>query len=277
MIGKTVAQYKIIQLLGQGGMGVVFKAEDLRLGRIVALKVLPLTQDDDSEEKRRFTLEARAASAIQHPNICTIYDIDQTESNLMYIVMALYEGETLKDRLDRGEIPPDEFIGIIRQITAGLREAHRLGIIHRDIKPANIFLTTNGDVKILDFGLARIMGSTRLTRTGTSMGTIVYSSPEQMLGGTTDARTDIWSLGVILYEIIAGRLPFLAEHESEVIYSVLNEEPRPIAAGEGTLLELLIQIINKALEKDPAQRYADMASFRADFESFILKFQEQAV
>ncbi len=208
MIGSVVSHYKILEKLGEGGMGVVYKAEDTRLKRTVALKFLPpdLTRDPDAKE--RFIHEAQAASSLQHNNICVVYDIDETDDGQMFISMECLEGETLKKEIERGPLKIEEALDIAIQIARGHTKAHESGIVHRDIKPANILITSDGVAKIVDFGLAKLSGRTMLTKTGSTLGTAPYMSPEQASGGVVDHRTDIWSLGVVLYEMIAGRRPF---------------------------------------------------------------------
>ena len=206
--GSTLGPYTIRADLGHGGMGVVYTAHDPRLGRQVAIKVLPpdLTRDDTA--KQRFLQEAKAASALDHPNICTIYEINETDDGQLYLVMAYYEGETLKQRIERGPMAHDDAIDIATQVGEGLAEAHGAGIVHRDIKPANLLIATSGVVKILDFGLAKLVGAEGVTQTGTTVGTVAYMSPEQARGQEVDHRTDIWSLGVVLYEMLSGQPPF---------------------------------------------------------------------
>ena len=211
---KTVSHYKILEHLGGGGMGIVYKAQDLKLDRDVALKFLPPEFTRDPDAKQRFMQEAKAASSLQHPNICTIHDIDQTEDGQIFIVMDLYEGETLKSKIERGPTSIDEAVEIALQMARGLAKAHEHGIVHRDIKPANVIVTRDGLVKIIDFGLAKLTGRTMLTKIGSTIGTAAYMSPEQARGEDVDQRTDIWSLGVVLYEMLTGRLPFRGDHES---------------------------------------------------------------
>ena len=228
MIGKTVSHYKILQKLGEGGMGVVYKAQDTKLDRFVALKFLPPHVSADEEEMKRFIHEAKAASKLDHNNICTVYEVDETEDGQMFIAMACYEGEILKRKIRKGPFKIDETLNIAIQVSEGLKKAHKKGIVHRDIKPANIFLTAEGVVKILDFGLAKFSGRTKLTKTGTTLGTVAYMSPEQTRGENVDHRTDIWSLGVIIYEMITGQLPFKGDYEQAIVFSILNEEPESI-------------------------------------------------
>jgi len=208
VIGKTISHYKILEKIGSGGMGIVYKAQDLRLDRTVALKFLPphLTTSDD--EKQRFIHEAKAASSLDHNNICNIYEIDETEDGQLFISMAYYEGETLDHKIKEKPLPIDEATDIAIQIAQGLAKAHEKDIVHRDIKPANIMLTSEGIVKILDFGLVKLSTQTKLTKESTTLGTVSYMSPEQAKGEEVDYRTDIWSSGVILYEMLTGQLPF---------------------------------------------------------------------
>ncbi len=267
MIGKTISHYKIIEKLGSGGMGVVYKAQDLKLDRFVALKFLPPHLGADDEEKKRFIQEARAASVLDHPNICTIHEIDENEDGQLFIAMAYYEGATLKDKIKQGPIAVDEALDIITQIARGLAKAHEKGIVHRDMKPANIIVTTDGVAKIVDFGLAKLVGTTRLTKTGTTMGTAAYMSPEQVQGIDVDQRTDIWSLGVIFYEMLTGLLPFQADYEQALIYCILNEEPQPLRSSQSDLPPELEHIIQKLLSKEVNLRYASVTEFLEDLES----------
>lgn len=209
LLGSTLAsKYKIIQELGKGGMGVVYKAEDTRLKRPVALKFLPADLTRDPEARERFVQEAQAASQIDHPNICAIHEIDETEDGRTFIVMAYYEGESLREKIKRSPLPLQEAMDIGIQVARGLGQAHKKGIIHRDIKPANIIVTADGVTKIVDFGLAKLSDRLALTRAGTVMGTVAYMSPEQARGEDVDQRTDLWALGVVLYEMLTGELPF---------------------------------------------------------------------
>ena len=227
MIGKTVSHYTIMEELGRGGMGVVYKARDLKLDRIVALKFLSPHFSQSEEQKKRFVQEAKAASALDHPNICSIYDIDETEDGQLFISMGCYQGEVLKNRIERSPLDVEEAKTIAMEIAAGLKAAHDQGIIHRDIKPANIMIGTNGQVKILDFGLAKVEGSS-LTKEQTSLGTLPYMSPEQLLGKQIDYRTDIWSFAILLFEMVSGKSPFDNEYEQQLFYQILNEDPKDI-------------------------------------------------
>lgn len=255
MIGKTISHYKILEQLGGGGMGVVYKAQDLKLDRPVALKFLPPDLTRDPEAGQRFVHEAKAASAIRHNNICVVYDIDETADGQTFISMECLEGETLKKKTERGPLKINEAIDICEQVARGLSKAHEQGIVHRDIKPANIMVTTDGVAKIVDFGLAKLSGRTMLTKTGSTLGTAAYMSPEQASGTTADHRTDIWSLGVVLYEMLTGRRPFEAEYENALLYSILNSEPAPITGIRSGIPKELERIIEKCLMKAPAERY----------------------
>jgi hypothetical protein len=254
-VGQTISHYRIEERLGGGGMGVVYKAQDLRLDRYVALKFLPPATDDDEERLKRLIVEARAASALDHPNICTIYQIDQTHDGHWFIVMAYYAGETLKAHIERRPMPVAEVLDYAAQMAQGLIKAHKEGIVHRDLKPANLILTPEGVVKILDFGLAQLVAQTKLTAPGTRLGTPAYMSPEQAQGQPLDHRTDIWSLGVVIYEMLAGRSPFKGEYELAVIYSIVNEEPTALEQVRPDTPPELLRLVARALSKDPRARY----------------------
>jgi serine/threonine protein kinase len=267
MVGKVVSHYKILEKLGRGGMGVVYKAEDTRLKRTVALKFLPPSLTTDPEAKERFIHEAQAASALQHNNICVVYDIDETEDGQMFISMEYLEGETLKKKIERGPLKIEEAIDFAIQSARGLAKAHEHDIVHRDIKPANIMITSDGVAKIVDFGLAKLSGRTLLTKTGSTLGTAAYMSPEQARGESVDHRTDIWSLGVLLYEMISGKRPFEAEYDNALLYSILNAEPAPITGlRTGVPLELE-RIIRKCLAKSREERYQHADELIVDLRS----------
>ncbi|NIP22257.1 MAG: protein kinase [Phycisphaerae bacterium] len=257
MIGKTISHYKILEKLGSGGMGDVYKAEDTKLQRTVALKFLPLELTRDEESQQRFVQEARAASALDHPNIGTIHEIDEVDGQ-SFIAMAYYEGQTLKHKIEQGPLPIDEAIAIAIEIAQGLAKAHSKDIVHRDIKPANVLLTEEGQVKIIDFGLAKLMGSTILTKTGMTMGTVAYMSPEQTQGTKVDHRTDIWALGVILYEMLTGEHPFKGEYEQAVMYSIIHEDPEFITKLRSDIPMAMEKIVEKALAKNPDERFQTM-------------------
>ena len=255
MIGQNISHYKILEKLGEGGMGVVYKAEDTKLKRTVALKFLPPSFSLDDDAKQRFIHEAQAASALEHNNICNIHEIDETDERQMFISMAYYEGESLKQKIEKGPLKIIEVINITIQIAEGLTKAHEKNIIHRDIKPANIFITNDGVVKILDFGLAKVSGQTKLTQVGSTVGTVAYMSPEQTRGEKVDHRTDIWSLGIVLYEMLTGQAPFKGDYEQAVTYSIVNEEPQPPTALRTGVPMEIERIVNKALAKSPEERY----------------------
>ena len=227
LVGQLVSHYRILEHLGGGGMGVVYKAHDLHLDRLVALKFLPPELTRDPDAKARFIHEAKAASALQHDNICTIHDVDETSDGQLFICMDLYCGETLKRKIDSGPVPVEEAIELAIQVARGLAKAHEAGMVHRDVKPANIMVTKEGEAKIVDFGLAKLTRQTKLTREGSTLGTVAYMSPEQARGEAIDHRSDIWSLGVVLYEMITGRLPFKSDYEQALVYSILNDEVQP--------------------------------------------------
>jgi serine/threonine protein kinase/tetratricopeptide (TPR) repeat protein len=267
MIGKTVSHYTILEELGRGGMGVVYKAEDTRLKRTVALKFLPPEFTRDAQARERFIHEAQAAAALNHTNICTIHEIDEADGRY-FIVMELIEGESLKERIASGPLPLDTAVDICRQIAAGLEKAHSQGIVHRDIKSANIMITGDGQVKIMDFGLAKSRGTTQLTKEGTTLGTIQYMSPEQARSGEIDHRTDIWSLGIVLFEMVTGQCPFKGDYDQAVVYSILNEEPAAVTGLRTGVPIELERIVAKCLEKDPVERYQHADEFLADIRRF---------
>jgi TolB-like protein len=274
MIGQTISHYKIIEKLGEGGMGIIYKAEDLKLKRTVALKVLPASMSKDEEFKRRFMLEAQNASSLQHNNICTIHDVDETPDGRLFISMDYYEGETLKNRISRDLLSLNEIIGITLQIAEGLNKAHENGIVHRDIKPANIFITKEGTVKILDFGLAKKIDRTQFTRTGVRFGTTDYMSPEQIKGEKVDLRTDIWSLGTILYEMLTGEHPFKADYEQAIVYLILNQEPDDVRKFREDVPERFLTILEKSLAKDREDRYEDLGCLLEDLKNIESKQEE---
>ena len=266
MIGRTILHYKIIEELGSGGMGVVYKAEDNKLKRTVALKFLPSGFIRDKDAKERFFLEAQAAAALNHPNIVTIHEINEFEDQT-YIAMEHVLGETLKDKIASGPLPIAEVLEITTQICEGLQKAHEKEIVHRDIKSTNIMISEKGQIKIMDFGLAKLRGKSKLTKVGTTVGTTAYMSPEQSAGKEVDHRADIWSLGVVLYEMLTGQLPFKGDYEQAVIYSILNEEQEPVTSiRTGVSLELE-RIINKTLAKKPSERYQHVDDILVDLKN----------
>ena len=268
LVGQTFGHYAVISRLGAGGMGVVYLARDIRLERMVALKFLPMYLSADEEEKIRFTREAKAASALDHPNIGTIHEIADTPDGHMFIVMGYYEGDTLKQKIERGALPVDEAVDIAAQIARGLSKAHSQLIIHRDVKPGNILVTREGVVKIIDFGLAKLSGLSRITKTHTTMGTVAYLSPEQAKGEEVDQRTDVWSLGVVLYEMLAGQVPFLGDRPEATIHLILSSKPRPLKQRRADVPIKLEHIIHRALQKDVKLRYASAAELLSDLTDY---------
>ncbi len=263
MIGKTISHYRITEKLGEGGMGVVYKAEDTRLERTVALKFLSPDTTRDASATKRFVQEAKAAAALNHPNICTVFEIDEADGRT-FISMECVEGENLKVKIASGSLGPDDALDIAVQIAEGLAAAHKRSIVHRDVKPANIIVTPEGRAKIMDFGLARMTGGAELTRIGTTVGTVAYMSPEQARGHAVDHRTDIWSLGVVLYEMLTGRRPFAGDRDQAVIYSILNDEPESVTSPGSSAPPEIAGTLAKALAKDPAARYQSAGNLAAD-------------
>jgi serine/threonine protein kinase len=255
MISQNISHYKILDKLGEGGMGVVYKAHDTRLDRIVALKFLPAEISRNEENIERFIREAKAASSLDHPNICTIHDINETPEGQLFIVMPAYEGGTLAEKIKRGPLNLDEVLDIAVQIADGLQAAHEKHIVHRDIKSSNIFITDKGQVKIMDFGLAQKSNLRDITKTNVIMGTVPYISPEQIRGEKLDHRTDIWSFGIILYEMIANRLPFQSEYTEAVVYAILKEDAALLTSLRSDVSYKLEWIVNKCLEKNKNERY----------------------
>ncbi len=258
LIGQTVSHYKILEHLGGGGMGVVYKAQDLKLDRPVALKFLPPDLTRDPEARQRFIHEAKAASALDHPNICVVHEIGETDDVQIFIVMAYYGGETLKETIERGPLKIEDALEIAIQVAKGLNKAHEHGIVHRDIKPANIMITADGVAKIVDFGLAKLSGRERLTRTGSTMGTAAYMSPEQARGEEVDERTDIWSLGAVLYEMLTGRLPFRGDHEAALLYSIVHEEPQAVSDFRDDVAPGIVSALQMSLQKERSRRVQTM-------------------
>jgi eukaryotic-like serine/threonine-protein kinase len=269
MIGQTFSHYKILQKLGEGGMGVVYKAQDTKLLRPVALKFLSPELTRDQDAKQRFVREARAASALDHPNIAVVHDIDETDDGRSFICMAYYEGHTLAANIAQKPFALADAVRIALQIASGLEVAHDSGIVHRDIKPSNIIITPQGEVKIVDFGLAKLSEQARETRTQITGGTAAYMSPEQILGGEADARSDLFSLGVVFYETITGKRPFPGEHEAAIYYSIVNAEPIPPSALCPEISSELEKIILHLLEKDPKKRYQHASEVVLDLKHYL--------
>jgi len=251
-------------------MGVVYKAEDTKLERTVALKFLASHLLEDEEGRARFIREAKAAAALDHTNICTVHEIDEVNGET-FIAMAYLEGQTVKDKIGERPLQLDEALDIAAQTAQGLQAAHGKGIVHRDIKSANLMVTPQGQVKIMDFGLAQLAERSKLTETATLLGTPSYMSPEQAVGEKADRRTDLWSLGVVLYEMVAGRLPFEGERQEAVLYGISNEEPEPVTALRARLPMELERIIGKALAKDRNERYQHAEDLLVDLHSLQKK------
>jgi tetratricopeptide (TPR) repeat protein/TolB-like protein len=263
LIGSSVSHYEIVAKLGGGGMGVVYKATDTKLGRPVALKFLPPQWSHDESAKQRFLREAQAASATNHPNICVIHDIGQTDDGRLFIVMAYYEGQTLKQKLESGPLPVGEAVEIATEVAEGLAKAHAQGVVHRDIKPGNLMVTDDG-VKVLDFGLAKFADALQLTIPGSTVGTVHYMSPEQARGEEADARSDVWALGVVLYEMLTGEVPFKGAYPEAVFHAVKNEPLPPLRIPEGEASAPLEALVLRALEKEPEKRYQSARELARD-------------
>ncbi len=266
--GATISHYKITEKLGEGGMGVVYKAEDTKLERPVALKFLAAHLLQDEESRKRFIREAKAAAALDHPNICTVHEIGEAEGQT-FLAMAYVTGQTVKEKIESRPLELKEALSIATQTAEGLAEAHEKGIVHRDIKPENVMVNEKGQVKVMDFGLAQLAARTKLTKTGTRLGTIAYMSPEQVQGEATDHRTDIWSLGGVIYEMVTGQLPFKGDRDEAVGYNILNEEHEPIAALRAGLPMELEWIVGKALAKDREERYQHVTDLLVDLRGLL--------
>ena len=277
MIGHTISHYKITEKLGEGGMGVVYKAEDTKLDRPVALKFLAPHLLRDDEARKRFEREAKAAARLDHPNICTVYEIDEAEGRT-FIVMAFLEGRPLSVRIKEGPLKLPEALSVAMQMAEGLEAAHEKGITHRDIKPDNLMLMagSRGLVKVMDFGLAQLAGGSKFTREGTTLGTMTYMSPEQAAGAETDSRTDIWSLGVVLYEMVAGQPPFRGDYDQVIVYSLMNEDPEPLTAVRTGVPKELERVVNKCLAKEVGERYQGVDELLVDLRGLQRKQQIEA-
>jgi serine/threonine-protein kinase len=269
MIGLTISHYKILEKLGEGGMGVVYKAKDMKLDRLVALKFLPPHLSASEQDKSRFIQEAKAASAINHPNICTIYSIDEHDGQL-FIAMEFVDGQTLREKIQSAKPTPKSAIDIGIQIADGLAAAHEKGIVHRDIKPENIMIRKDGFAQIMDFGLAKLRGVSRLTKEGSTVGTAGYMSPEQVQGQEADHRSDIFSLGVLLYELFTGQLPFKGVHETALLYEIVNVDAPPMSSVKPEIDPLLDAVVLECLEKDPNERTQSVKQVSIDLKRLKL-------
>src|SRR5574341_537517 len=264
MNNKIISHYQILEKIGEGGMGIIYKAQDLKLNRTVALKFLPRAVTADSEEKQRFIQEAQAASALNHPGIITIYEIDEIDGEA-FISMEYVEGGNLKKLLSEQTVSLDRFLEIALPVCEGLSKAHQKGIVHRDIKSENILLTADGRPKLTDFGLAKLMGSGTITLAGKVLGTAAYMSPEQVQGEELDARSDIFSLGIVFYELLTQELPFKGMHPMAIMYSIVNEEPLTPSQIRKDLPRSIESIISRALQKKKEERYQNLELMLSDF------------
>lgn len=266
MIGQTISHYKIIDKLGEGGMGIVYKARDTRLDRTVALKFLPKHLTSSVKDKQRFIREAKAAAALNHPNICTIHNVDE-HNGIPFIVMEIVEGKNLREVLKTERVGHQAIIEYAIQIASALQEAHSRGIIHRDIKCDNLMVTPGGRIKVMDFGLAKLKGSVQVTKSGNTVGTISYMSPEQVRGEEVDERSDIWSVGIVLYELLTGKLPFKADYDHAVMYSILNSDPKPVSGLIDSIPPELEEIVNRCIAKDPTGRFQSAADLLKELQA----------
>ena len=274
MIGQTISHYRIVEKLGEGGMGVVYKAEDTKLDRMVALKFLAPHLIRDEDGRKRFIREAKAAAALNHPNICTVYEIDEAQGRT-FIAMAYLEGRPLSKVIKEGPLKIPDALELAIQVGQGLEVAHEKGVFHRDVKPANIMISTmkkrHPRATIMDFGLAQLAGSSKLTQEGSTLGTMAYMSPEQVEGAPTDCRTDLWALGVVLYEMVSGQLPFQGEYDRAIVYSILSEQPEPLTSVRSGVPIELEWLVGKMLAKDPGRRYQSSVELVVDIESLSAK------
>ncbi len=267
-INSEVSHYKLLEKLGSGGMSIVYKAKDLKLDRFVALKFLPFQIGLREDDKVRFVQEAKATSALDHPNICTIFEIDETDEGQIFISMAYYQGETLRERINKGPMSIKEAIEVTKQICDGLSKAHGQGIIHRDVKPANIIITDDGVVKIVDFGVAKFMSQKGSTAPGSVIGTPGYMSPEQARGKDVDHRTDVWSIGIIFFEMLTSQLPFEGNSDLSLMYAIVNDTPLQLSQFRKNVPVIIQNIIDKTLEKDPVDRYQHLNGLVNDLQSW---------
>ncbi len=268
MIGRKISHYTILDKLGGGGMGLVYRAHDSRLDRTVALKFLPHEWSHEPVLRERFSREARAASALDHPHICTVFDIDETEEGQLFIAMAFCPGQTLKHHIFEGQMATEQVVDLAIQIAGALESAHDAGIVHRDIKPANILLTDQNQVKLVDFGLAKLAGEAAVTREGSVIGTPSYMSPEQARGDEVDGRSDLWALGTVLYEMLTSRRAFSADHDRAILLAIMSRDPTPIESVRPDVPAELLRIVRRLLKRDPSQRYQNAGELLADLRRF---------
>jgi eukaryotic-like serine/threonine-protein kinase len=268
LVGRTLRQYTIEARLGRGGMGVVYRARDTNLDRPVALKFLRPTLSAGPAAKKRFLVEARAAAAIDHPNICTVYEVGEADDGAPFIAMAYYEGETLKEKLSRGKLPIGDAVDYVAQTAEGVRAAHACGVLHRDVKPGNVFITRAGVAKLLDFGAAKKVTLERTTGDAV-IGTVGYMSPEQLRNEPVDARTDIWSLGAVLYEALASHPPFRGDDAAQIIRSILLDDLPPLGKSRPDALAKLEAVLRKALAKNRDDRYGTVTHFLSELKAAV--------
>jgi serine/threonine-protein kinase len=261
--GGMIGPYALVERIGGGGMGIVYRALDTRADRSVALKLMQPRFTEDATAVKRFRLEASLVATLDHPNICTVHEVGETADGRMYLVMPLYEGETLRQRLASGPLAVNDAIGIAVQVTRGLAKAHDQGIVHRDIKPSNIFISADGTVTLLDFGIAKLAGVTLTGSLAGPLGTIAYMSPEQLRGDPLDHRTDLWSLGVVLHEMLAGQRPFGRGAVGVVVNAIVHAEPAPLATHRPDVAPALGDVVRTALAKSRDARFASARAFEA--------------
>jgi len=262
MIGRKLDHYQILEKIGQGGVGVVYRAFDTLLDRQVAIKILSGDYAHDPAARKRMLREAKAASSIEHGNVVTVHGVGETREGEVYIVMALHEGVPLDEYIATGAASIEEAVRIVSEIALGLEALHRRGIIHRDIKPGNIILSDDGHARLIDFGLAKLLGASKITKTGTTVGTLEYMAPEQAAGYATDARVDVYALGVVLYELLTGVRPHQGEHKSVIVYSIVNQDPKPLRDISPHVPQSIADVVARAMAKNPGDRIQSPGELR---------------